>query len=736
MRSDWKMKKIKVTTGVYWVEFPAAKLYVLCGCPADSVKHLMKRGLIIPVEKNGVVFETGPNTILLSDVSLQQEQFSNLAEFPVLQMLYRQGLILPNHPNNTGEKPLIVGSEDQIRAQVEYIYRGNYGLISTEEIMQAGISEDAAYDMMRLKCRFAFGNIHKTEELIETRIVRDEAVELRNGVFIRRKGINIYEFKYEGETITVDINLTGKEEYEAPYQLGYHEIRREYFSVIHSGEGDGWDINRPCMASILTFQGKIYLIDAGPNITYSLRALGIGVNEIEGVFNTHAHDDHFNGLPILMRADHKIKYFATPLVSSSVMKKLSSLLTMKEEVFSNYFDIQPLALDVWNNIEGLEVKPVLSPHPLETSIFFFRTLWEDGYKTYAHLADITSFNVLEDMVTDEPSGNGISRKYCDRNKNIYLTPADLKKIDIGGGLIHGNAEDFREDTTQRILLSHTALELTNTQKEIGGSAVFGMADVLISSDQDYTKSIAFMNLQTFFPEVPKHELRMLLNCPVETFNPGTIMIGQGIINEYIFLILSGEAEFIVSEHDIWNRLASGFIAGELSGILGLASTGTYRTLSFVKTLKIPCELYSKFLQRNNLFNDLKENIDKRILLQNSWLFGEMLSSRIKSGIAEQMECFSYSAGVKLPVVPDNLYLLKNGEVEIYSGGKTIETIGSGGFFGADLILFEAAQQLEARATKTSEIYHIQWEFLQDIPIVRWKLLATHKKRMRAAITTF
>jgi hemerythrin len=214
------------------------------------------------------------------------------------------------------------------------------------------------------------------------------------------------------------------------------------------------------------------------------------------------------------------------------------------------------------------------------------------------------------------------------------------------------------------------------------------------------------------------------------------MIGQGIINEYIFLILSGEAEFIVSEYDIWNRLASGFIAGELSGILGTASLGTYRTLSVVKTLRIPCELYSKFLKRNNLFNDLKENIDKRILLQNSWLFGEMLSSQIKSRIAEQMECSSYSEGQKLPVVPDNLYLLKDGEVEIYSGGKTIETIVSGGFFGTELILFEASQLLEARATKTSEIYHIQGEFLQDIPIVRWKLLATHKKRMRAAITTF
>lgn len=730
------MKKIKVTTGVYWVEFPEAKLYVLCGCPADSVKHLMKRGLIVPVEKNGVFFETGPNAILLSDVSLQQEQFSNLAEFPVLQMLYRQGLILPGHPNNTGEKPLIVGSEEQIRAQVEYIFRGNYGLVSVEEITQAGISEETAYDMMRLKRRFASGNIRKPEELLETRIVRDEAVELRNGVFVQRKGINIYEFKYNGETITVDINLTGKEEYESPYQLGYHEIRREYFSVIHSGEGDGWDINRPCMASILTFQGKIYLIDAGPNINHSLRALGIGVNEIEGVFNTHAHDDHFNGLPILMRADHKIKYFATPLVSSSVMKKLSALLTMKEKEFSNYFDIQPLAFDVWNNIEGLEVKPVLSPHPIETSIFFFRTLWEDGYKTYAHLADITAFNVLEGMITDEPSKNGISRDDYNKNKNNYLAPADLKKIDISGGPIHGNAEDFKEDTSKRILLSHTALELTNSQKEIGGSAVFGMADVLISSDQDFTKSFAFMNLQTFFPEAPKHELRMLLNCPVEAFNPGTIMIGQGVINEYMFLILSGEAEFIVSEYDICNRLASGFIAGELSGILGTASLGTYRTLNVVKTLRITCGLYLEFLKRNNLFTNLKENIDKRIFLENSWLFGEMLSCQIKSRIAEKLECSSYSEGQKLPLAPDNLYLLKDGEVDIYFGGKTIEKLAPGGFFGAELILLETSQLLEAHATKTSEIYHIQGEFLKDIPIVQWKLLATYKKRMRAAVTTF
>ncbi len=95
------IRKIRVATGVYWVEIPEAELYVLCGCPDDSIKHLIKTGLIKTIEEEGLAYETGPNAILLSEVSVQNGQFSNLAEFIVLQMLYRQGIILPNSVPHT-----------------------------------------------------------------------------------------------------------------------------------------------------------------------------------------------------------------------------------------------------------------------------------------------------------------------------------------------------------------------------------------------------------------------------------------------------------------------------------------------------------------------------------------------------------------------------------------------------------------------------------------------------------
>ena len=130
------IRKIKVANGVYWVEVPDADLRVLCGCPADSVKLLIRRGLIVKTEANGVTFETGPNAILLSDVMIQNGQIANLAEFPVLQMLYRQGMLLPNHPNNTGSRPLLIGLDEVLSAQSEYIFRGNYGLVTKDEIKE------------------------------------------------------------------------------------------------------------------------------------------------------------------------------------------------------------------------------------------------------------------------------------------------------------------------------------------------------------------------------------------------------------------------------------------------------------------------------------------------------------------------------------------------------------------------------------------------------------------------
>ena len=725
-----KIRKIEISTGIFWVEVPEIDLYVLCGCPADAIKHLRKRGLIEKTTRNGTTFETGPNAILLSDVLRQNGSFSNLTEFPVLQMLYLQGMIIPNHPNNTGRKPLLIGSSQQLEAQLAYIYRGNYGLVSEEELLEAGATQEQTAYMMRIKKHFAFGKITPPEELIETcPIEKRQRMEIREGVSLQRTGLNQYEFSYQNETVTVDLNLKAGQTYHPSYQLGYHTIPRDYFSIIHSGEGDGWDINRPCMASILIFQGKIYLIDAGPNILSSLNYLGISVNEVEGIFHTHAHDDHFAGLTTLIRTDRRLKYFATPIVRASVTKKLCALMSIEEGRFAEFFHIHDLPLDEWSNVAGLEIRPVYSPHPVETSVFFFRANWRGEYKTYAHLADVVSEKVFSRMISDEPSKKGISPELFKKVQNSYLQQVNLKKVDVGGGLIHGEAKDYVTDNSDKLVFAHTSEPLTLEQREIGSSASFGMVDVLIPTNHNYLIDYAREHLNFYFPDAPEHEINYLLNHPIRQFNAGTMLLREQQRITEVYLLLTGSVAFVDKKLGDLSVFPAGSLIGFYTGYLGLHTEHAYWASSNLNVLQLPAKSYHDFVRRNGLYDLLKRLEENILFLEKTWLFGEVVSFPILTQIAQQMRYQEVEAGSSLQAEAPDLYLIVSGEAELRADGSVVESLQSGDFFSMENF-FASKHHFTVHFPKKTQVCTVPGNLLIEIPVVYWKLLETHERRIR------
>ena len=750
---------LQVAPGVFWLQIPEAELYILCGCPGEVVKHLMRRGFISNTSKNGVSFETGPNAILLSDVLVQNGGFSNLAEFPVLQMLYRQGIILPGHPNNTGVKPMLIGSKTQVQAQMAYIYRGNYGLVSKEEIIASGVDEATAELMMRIKLKFAFGAIRSPAEFLDTLEVGEESMEIRNGVTVTRSGFNRFQFSFQGESTEVDLNLPPSVPYEPPYPLGSHQLKHHHFAVIHMGEGDGWDVNRPSMGSAIMFQGRIYLIDASPAIRDVLTSLGIDISEVEGIFHTHAHDDHFAGLPALIQSDRRLKYFATPLVRASVAKKFSALMSLSEEKFGGFFRSQDLLINQWNDCNGLEVMPVYSPHPLETTLFMFRAMDEKGeYQTYAHWADLSSFKVLDGMIGDD--SNHVPKSFIDRIKADYLRPATLKKLDIGGGMIHGVAEDFRQDSSERLILAHIARELTTQEMEIGSEASFGAQDVLIPGQKDYQMERAFQFLQNFFPETAADSIRELLDCPVVEYNAGTI-IHRGTARDsnvdFLDMILSGTVAYLNSSANVRNHLSFGsFIGGEsLFGEQTRIVMGnfqkvedshtadespkvdrrqwTYRTVSHCSVLRFSTHRMRAFLESNNILVQMQAVMAKVWFLRRTWLFGEHTNLLSLGRIARAMEQVVLPKDEALEVrLPEPiLWMVLKGEVAfVDDAGKTLELIRAGGFLGEHTYLAPLDTDWKFRAKQKVVLYRLQLSDLLEIPIIHWKLLEVFEKRRK------
>jgi hemerythrin len=720
----------QVTNGVYWIQIPEAGLNILCGCPGEIVKHLMIKGYIATMYQGDASFETGPNAILLSDVLIQNGGFSNLSEFPVMQMLYRQGLIIPNHPNNKGEKPILIGSKEQVESQKQYIFRGNFGLATKQEILETGVSQPMADEMMRLKNKFRFGIEPSIENLLDSVIVEKELVEIKNKVFVCRNELNIYEFSYKGRTTQVNLNLDSKDSYTSPYSLGHHKIQRDDFAVIHSGEGDGWNTSKPSMGSILIFKGGIYLIDAPPNISHILRSLGIDISEIIGIFHTHAHDDHFSSLPFLLQSDHRIKYYATPLVRASVSKKFSALLSLDEKTLSRFFDFHDLEFNQWNNCDGLEVKPIFSPHPVETNIFIFRVLGNVGYKTYAHYADIISLDLLFKMVGDDP--DSISLDTYNHVKDAYLIPTTLKKLDIGGGMIHGQAIDFKDDKSKKIILAHTEKELTNEQKEIGSEASFGQCDVLIPGSRDYLKSYASQYLESFFPFLDKKQFNILLKTRVIDFNPGSMILKKGDFPVHLYFVLTGTVEYINAGLGIKNNLSNGCFIGEFNLFQEKPSLGVYRTLSHVTVLCFSFDFFRSFLEKNHITGTIKKMFARIDFLKSTWLFGEESSYAVQYKIAQTMKMIELyeNCSVFEQQLP-GLYLIKSGEIQIRDNDATLlETLKSGAFFGENHLFEPEKTCLQFLTSQPSQLYAITDPGLLEIPIIHWKLLEIYEKRRK------
>jgi hemerythrin len=718
------LRTTRVASGVYWVQVPEADVRILCGAPADVVKHLMLRGYIVQEKVSGIDAETGPNVILLSDVLVQNGRFANLAEFPVLQMLYRQGMILPAHPNNTGSKPLIAGSAAQVRAQMEYIARGNYGLTSEAELRAAGLDAGEAKRQMALKLGFAFGRIRPSEDLLDRRAIGEEKVELERGVWARRLALNVFEIGYLDGSTTVDLNLAPGESYEAPYTPGQHHVERQYFGVIHSGEGDGWDLRRQSMGSIVMFQGRCYLVDAGPGILDTLKSLGIDIGEIEGIFHTHAHDDHFAGLPALLASGRRIKYFTTPLVRHSVMKKLAALASIEEAMFEDLFDVHDLVEGQWNECDGMEVMPMYSPHPVENNVFLIRARDDEGYKTYAHWADIVSLDVLGRLLGKSPVRETLPADYVDTIKNRYLTPATVKKIDAGGGMIHGEPLDFRDDKSEKIILAHRATAFSREQLEIGSEAVFGAVDVLIPSSQDYVRQQAQAHLARVFPEAELTELNALLRSPVVAHNTGALILRQNAAVEHVHLLLSGSVEELRA--DLSLALAPGALLGAQALFQEGPLADSWKAASPVRTLRIGLQALRAFLRSGGWYERFRALWAETELLRGTWLFGERLALVTQSNLMKTARHVLLSAGESPPA--DALALVKEGTLELRAGARVIEVVRAGGFAGEEACLGRAVAPWRAVAPLGAQLLAFPAERLRGVPVITWKLLEAHERR--------
>ncbi len=125
------------------------------------------------------------------------------------------------------------------------------------------------------------------------------------------------------------------------------------------------------------------------------------------------------------------------------------------------------------------------------------------------------------------------------------------------------------------------------------------------------------------------------------------MLQDHEVTKYIYLVLSGNVELLNPDTELVNILYAGSILGEMSGIYKHQSTTTYRAVSYVKALRIPCNLYLEFINQNDMYTMLENFQEQRSFMRNSWLFGEGISYATQNNIAMVMESVTIGIGEEI-----------------------------------------------------------------------------------------
>jgi hemerythrin len=644
----------------------------------------------------------GINAILLNDKYIDNNKLSNLIEFPLFYMLYNQSKYFNN---NTIKKPIILYSSYlQILLQMNYFYVGHYGIVSIEELEKYLTKKDSQ-NLYNMKLFFAQGEFKNLEQTVDLILIpKNKYKQIHNQSYIQKISNNNYQIKYK-DSIS-NINLTKNNFPTSKYiqQINTQQINtNDYFSIIHIGEGDGWNKDYPSMGSIVNFNSKLYIIDTPPNIDKILVSLNISINDIEGIIHTHIHDDHFIGFFSLLNTHKKLKYIASPLIRENLLRKLASI--HNRDILSLFFDVIDLDLDKWNNIDGMEIKPFLSAHPVDTTCLFIRAKDTDTqeYKTYAHLADIAGFDFLDNIKEKKD----IDNDFINKIKDYYKTQVNVKKIDVGGGIIHGNYEDFLDDKSTKIRFSHLSDYKTIDKKYHKNIANMGEIDTLIETKQNNKDLHYKSQIKKIFDFCSDSQIDNILNTK-HTFNPNTVIYDVGDNIKNIYLILSGEVKYINKQKE--NTLINNSHIGKYEYIQNTKCVYQYISNNYVSVVSIPKDIFQ--IKYKNISIQKYDSF-----LYKHFIYKQYINDEVSLSISTSIQEITLDKDV---IVNNDFfnqycYILKEGSIEIKTMDITLDTINKGDFFDCPSLLHENSLYLNIIVKKDSTLLAIDKNELKIYP---------------------
>ena len=513
-------------------------------------------------------------------------------------------------------------------------------------------------------------------------------------------------FSLKGITVTIDDNgnygvyynkrflaeVPGNIEYKSTYLIG-ERLPEPYmpplFGVTCLGPSHGFDPEENTSGFIIWLNHQGVMVDPPVNSTEWLEDSNVSPKFIDSIILTHCHADHDAGTFQKILEEGKVTVYTTETVMMSFLNKYSELSDVSTDYLRSLFDFYPVKIGQPLYINGGKFEMFYTLHSIPT--IGFRMEFQN--QSFVYTSDHNNDPALHREMFEKKVITEI------RYNDLTNFPWESKVIyhESGVAPLHtpiAYLNTLPDNIQNKIVIYHIAKKdfPENTSLTL---AKFGMENTLYFKTkppmfEDASQILSVFKRLDFMKDLPVWKAQELLDIvEIKKFGKGEKIIEKGSIGDEFYIIYSGnisvdsqglESDKIYGPYDYFGEVA--LITGHKRAADVYAETDVIlytihkdKFLNFISGTEFEKILRKVAATRSSeTWNLLSTNSFFSLCTptQKTWL----------ESIFVEYTVDGPEVLIKEGDLLHTLYLIREGEIEVFREGKKITVLGIGDFIGS------------------------------------------------------
>lgn len=688
------------------VLIPASGGHIQFGVPSETIKDTIKR-------EGGV-----PSTYIIPQFMFDQTRGVALAdvEFPIYYNFFL-----------SKRKTNIVCSKRQRESIVKAVSEALFGpdeIDVTDEYFEGENTPGfpdlrAEMNHFRSQAASAKGKLD-LDDLITFHIFDEK----------RRASVGNIEVRFDaGYNLTVSeggrvIGRIGRKEPIMPEDMDLSRVdlnfRPPVFGITTLGSGHGFDPDANTSGLIIWVNRRGIVVDPPVNSTHHLLRLGVSPKLIDKVILTHCHADHDAGTLQKIRQEGRIDLYTTKTIFRSFIRKSAALTGFEEKQLMKLVNFFPVVIGKTTPIGGCKFEFNYTLHSIPT--ISMRASLAGKRMVYS------SDTMNDPQFIDQLFQQGVLTK--SRRDFLIDFPWDSDVIFHEAGIppIHTPMKylcSLPEETRKRTYLVHVNQDAIPAGCGLK-IAPTGLTDTValdvnpLPYDEAVDMLDAVANIDLFEQLGFKKAREFLLAFRIDHYNAGEAIFNQGDRGDQFYIVMNGEIDIVLDGKVITTYGLGGYF-GEKSLFTEEARTAAAIARSKADLLTIQKDELLSLIRGSETEQILRQvamfqNEELRNLLKKNMVFCTLTATQ-QTDLHALIKPYSrhFQDGetiVKIDTIPEHVFIIREGNVDVLRGREVIQTLKEGEMFGVRS-LFEENERYSFTLTAGSgvRLYYIKREDL-------------------------